>query len=280
MTVGKHAFPPATRRITSGTKEWADHNVNCIIGCFNNCRYCYAKTMAKRFGRTSEHEWKNMKIRNEALGEIYKRRPGRIMFPSTHDIFNISPFKEACFTVLLRLLSSGNNVLVTTKPRLEVIEEIIHTFGHFKDRIQFRFTITSIDGDLLEFWEPNAPSFGERQSSLEYAWRAGFRTSVSIEPFLDYDPSELIKSIMPYVTESIWIGKMNYIARENLSVSDEIYYNKVRENYETRHLQTVCHKLSRNPKIRLKDSIRIQLAFALEEKQTKLGHSTKESVNW
>jgi DNA repair photolyase len=43
--------PAKGREITSGTKEWADHNVNCIRGCSNDCRYCYAKIMAKRFGR-------------------------------------------------------------------------------------------------------------------------------------------------------------------------------------------------------------------------------------
>jgi DNA repair photolyase len=33
------------RKITSGTREWADYNVNCVAGCYNNCRYCYAKVM-------------------------------------------------------------------------------------------------------------------------------------------------------------------------------------------------------------------------------------------
>ncbi len=31
----------------TGTKEWADYNVNCINGCYNNCKYCYAKMIAK-----------------------------------------------------------------------------------------------------------------------------------------------------------------------------------------------------------------------------------------
>lgn len=39
------------QKITLGTKEWADSNVNCYLGCSNNCRYCYAKKMAIRFNR-------------------------------------------------------------------------------------------------------------------------------------------------------------------------------------------------------------------------------------
>ena len=77
------------------------------------------------------------------------------MFPSTHDIVEISPFKEACFTALENLLYSKNEVLITSKPRIEVIREIDDKFNEFKDQIQFRFTITSTCNDLLRFWEPN-----------------------------------------------------------------------------------------------------------------------------
>ncbi len=28
----------------TGTKEWAANNVNCILGCPHNCRYCYRPT--------------------------------------------------------------------------------------------------------------------------------------------------------------------------------------------------------------------------------------------
>lgn len=47
----------------TGTREWADHNVNCVSGCINDCRYCYAKVMAKRFGRATESTWKIMTVR-------------------------------------------------------------------------------------------------------------------------------------------------------------------------------------------------------------------------
>jgi hypothetical protein len=69
-----------------------------------------------------------MKIRKEVLNKKLRKLPGRIMFPSTHDIFSISPFKDACFTALGNLLESENRILVTTKPRLAVIKEINETF--------------------------------------------------------------------------------------------------------------------------------------------------------
>lgn len=181
------------------------------------------------------------------------------MFPSTHDIFDASPFKEVCFTVLDRLLESQNDVLITTKPRLVIIKEIAHHFSHCKEQIQFRFTLTSIENKLLEFWEPNAPRIKERLASLKHAFQRGFKTSVSIEPFLDYDPTELIEAIVPFTTESIWIGRMNYIPRKNLSNEEKPYYNKIRKNYDTRHLWELYTKLKERPTVRFKDSIRIQL---------------------
>lgn len=247
------------RKITFGTKEWADHNVNCIKGCYNNCRYCYARIMAKRFNRIADQTWANMILRKEVLNKNLKKRSGRVMFPSTHDIFDISPFKEACFIVLKKLLNSGNSVLITTKPRFVVIQDIDQQFKTYKKQIQFRFTITSTSDRLLEFWEPNAPRFKERIASLKYAFEKRYKTSVSIEPFLDYDPEKLVKIIDPFVTESIWIGKMNYIPHRKIFEREKPYYNEIRKNYEYDHLREICDRLGRNSKIRIKDSIRIQL---------------------
>ncbi len=60
-------------KITSGTKEWADYNINCVKGCANDCRYCYAKLMAKRFNRATEETWKDMTIREDVLTKKFAR---------------------------------------------------------------------------------------------------------------------------------------------------------------------------------------------------------------
>ena len=245
---------------TLGTKEWADYNVNCIKGCFNDCRYCYARIMAERFGRVEKGKWKEMEIREDVIRKKFSRKHGRIMFPSAHDISDVSPYKEACFSVLDGLLSSGNIVLVTTKPKLNVIKEVTQKFKKYESNIQFRFTITSNDDQLLEFWEPNAPHFKERLASLKRAFYQGFKTSVSIEPFLDYDPTDLVRDVSPFTTESIWIGRMNHIPRKNLSQIDQQHYHRVRKNYETCNLLTIYHNLKDHPRIRFKDSIRNQLS--------------------
>lgn len=260
MTV-LNASPLKRREITSGTREWADHNVNCIKGCFNDCRYCYAKLMAKRFGRCEEDSWKDMIINNGAAEKKYRKYKGRVMFPSSHDIIDIPDVKDACFKVISKLLDTGNELLITTKPRLSITREICEKYGRFKFQIQFRFTITSKDDHLLSFWEPNAPLFEERFESLQCAYTNDFKTSVSIEPFLDYDPKMLIDMLSPYVTESIWIGPMNYIPRNGVSYEYKQQYTDIREKYELNHLKEIYAALNGLPKIRFKDSMTNRLGI-------------------
>lgn len=248
-------------RTTSGTKEWADYNVNCIKGCSNGCRYCYAKMMAKRFGRCQEDAWKNMVINQSAVERNYRKYNGRVMFPSTHDIVDDLALQEACFVVIGKLLEAGNEVLITTKPLLSVTEKIIVLFSTYREHLQFRFTITSIDDLLLSFWEPNAPNFEERFKSLKYAYDMDFKTSVSIEPFLDYTPQTLINTLSPFVTESIWLGPMNYIPFNNISEMDKHYYQDIRNNYSLEHLREIHEELKSNPIIRFKDSMKNKLGL-------------------
>lgn len=247
------------REITSGTKEWADYNINCIKGCSNDCRYCYAKMMAKRFGRCTEKTWKKMEINRSVLSKTFPKYNGRVMFPSSHDIVDIPEVKEACFTVIHKLLEAKNELLITTKPKLSVTKDIIRRFYSFKSQIQFRFTITSLDNKLISFWEPNAPLFEERLESLRYAYENDFKTSVSIEPFLDYYPMKLVHILSPYVTESIWLGPMNYIPKNGVSDEDAHQYAEIRKGYEISHLQEVFEALKDLPKIRFKDSMLIRL---------------------
>ena len=244
-----------SRKITLGTKEWADSNVNCYKGCSNNCRYCYAKIMAIRFKRVTNDTWKEMEPNTKCIRKGYNRRNGRVMFPTSHDITEES--LDNCLIVLKKLVEAGNEVLVTTKPKINCIKQICDNFGEFKDNIQFRFTITSNDDKKLKFWEPNAPTYNERLKSLKYAFNKNFKTSVSIEPFLDEDPVELIKKVLPYVTDSIWVGKMNYIKSKEITQEEVEYYKWVHKINSRKNLWVILEKLDGLDcnKIQIKDSI-------------------------
>ena len=243
------------RKITLGTKECADSNVNCYFGCSNNCRYCYAKKMAIRFKRKTEENWKIMIPNSLKIEKNYRHRNGRIMFPTSHDITIESLVN--CLKVLNKLLVAKNNVLITTKPSVYCINEICKKFKKYINLIQFRFTITSINNDILEFWEPNAPTFEERYKSLKLAFQNGYKTSISIEPFLDLNPYILVENLLPFVTESIWIGKINYYNLNNPSNNNKYFFDKMEQTKQKNHLIEMIKIASKRYQgiVRIKDSI-------------------------
>lgn len=189
-----------------GTKEWAQTNFNFMNGCSNDCTYCYAKDMAIRFKRKTPDTWKN-EAPVDMRGRSYRKRDGVVMIPSSHDITpgNVS----IAVVVFSKLLSSGNELLVVTKPHYACIKRIVDSFLENKSQIRFRFTIGSADDSVLKLWEPGAPCFQERLESLRYAFANGYSTSISCEPLLDDHFDVLFSAAYPFVTDAIWVGKMH-----------------------------------------------------------------------
>ena len=194
-------------RPPTGTQEWAASNVNIQDGCEHDCRYCYAKTMAIRFKRATPASWKRPRLRQHDLDRKFTRRSGRIMFPTAHDITDQNI--DECISVLSRMLEAGNDLLVVSKPRLSCVKRLCGEFALYQAQIVFRFSIGSTDDTILSYWEPGASSFKARLSCLQYAYAKDFKTSVSGEPMLDNNPDALIAAVRPYVTDSIWLGKIN-----------------------------------------------------------------------
>jgi len=190
----------------TGTYEWAGCNVNIQRGCEHNCRYCYARAFAVRFGRCRVDHWRYPAIDQARVDKGYRKRNSTVMFPSTHDITPANI--EQYLIVLEKLLAAGNKVLIVSKPHIECIERICRQMDYYKDRVVFRFTIGSIYDHVLRFWEPGAPTFRERFNCLSYAHYKGFVTSVSSEPYLDGSITQLYTRCFPYITDSFWIGTL------------------------------------------------------------------------
>lgn len=246
-----------------GHKQWTDITVNCCNGCVHNCRYCYAKFMAIRFKRTTNDEWRNCIVRQHDVVKKHPKYKGLVMFPSSHDI---TPDNyDACSQVLGNLLEAGNQVLIVSKPHLDVIDAICNDFVQYWNQVIFRFTIGALDDSILRIWEPGAPSYLERKDSLQHAYQAGFETSVSIEPMLDpAHIDELVAELDPFVTETIWIGKLNYLGRIVIDCEEiEWALNRVQKAQSNSNIMKIYARLNGHPKIEWKNSIKkVALAAA------------------
>jgi len=241
----------------TGTKEWAAKTVNCITGCSNNCRYCYARHNAvHRFGYVkSEADWKNMIVRQKDVRKKHPKYKSRVMFPSTHDI--TPDMLDQCMDVLRNLLEVGNEVLIVSKPDLWCIEAICDEFRKFRKQIMFRFSIGCFDDTILGYWEPGAPNYIARRSSLRYAWDHGFTTSVSCEPLLDSEWARLLyHDLLPDVTDTIWIGKMNHVRQRAAEGTSEEEIQRIEAGQTDEAVMRVYEQLKDEPKVRWKDSYR------------------------
>jgi len=196
-------------RAVFGTGEWAQFTTNIITGCKHDCKYCYAKSMAIRFGRKSKTDWKDEVVNKVKCEGRVSRKGGRVMYPSTHDIYPDNLAYHLDF--LTKLLQAHDEILIVTKPHLECVKAICDKFQSEKARILFRFTIGSADNEVLKYWEEGAPTFEERLESLRWAFKQGFRTSVSCEPMLDRNIGKVITAVSRYVTDTIWLGKANML---------------------------------------------------------------------
>jgi DNA repair photolyase len=208
----RHTKQPVTKRTgkaAHGTQEWATHNVNIQTGCEHDCKYCYAKSMAIRFKRSTSRSWKTPELHQGKVALAHRKRDGKTMFPTTHDITPLNI--DACTDVIFKMLTAGNEVLIVTKPHLPCVKHLCSKLTPYRKQILFRFTIGTINDAVMRFWEPDTTSFGERLECLKYAFFESFNTSVSSEPMLDGEIDKVVEAVKPYVTDAIWLGRVNQI---------------------------------------------------------------------
>lgn len=246
-------------RTGTGTNEWAEVTENICRGCPNNCLYCYAAHNANRFNLRKREEWATEELTKRSSITSYPARDGVVMFPSSHDI---TPFNLEAYTRVAKLiLEKGNRLLIVSKPREDCFVQIFNEIGEYVDQILFRFTIGTLCADVSKFWEPGAPLPSERVKVLRMAWMYGFSTSVSIEPMLSgrHSAIDVFRVVSPYVTETVWIGKMNK-ALLRVDRKHEEAVRNVLEMQRDEEILKLVDDLKAYQQIRWKDSIKEVIA--------------------
>ena len=252
-----------------GTKEWAGSNENIMFGCQHDCFYCYAKAMSPRHKSIDIDRWNKPISRHDQLEKNIGKRKKPIMFPSTHDLHpeNI----DIIIPFLGKLLEPGNKVLIVSKPHPEVIRTICNSFPQYKEQILFRFTMGSYFNHILEFWEPGAPNVFNRMESLRIAFEVGFKTSISCEPMLDGYIKEVVFHTRKYVTDSIWLGKMNDpTSRLKINGHPNIpqeYKEGIRHWMSDDNIFSLYNRFKDDPMIKWKESIKKVIGLAMPEEK-------------
>jgi DNA repair photolyase len=241
-----------------GTREWAVAEINCSCGCPHGCRYCYARfDLVVKEGIVTPEQWTTCRILGDEVTRKWPLYPGQVMFPAAHDI--VPENLEACLNVIRNLVEAGNRVLVVSKPHLDCLERLCSELSDVREQLLFRFTITARNKKVLQLWEPYAPGYVERKDCLEYAFRNGFATSVSVEPMLDTtDVAAMVHELLPFITHSIWLGKMNKIERRVACESIEMQkaVDRIEKGQSDERLLQLYHVLRDIPQVRWKESVK------------------------
>lgn len=276
--LSKKQIADLLKTLENGTIEWTRKGGerNILERCLNDCVYCYARNMAHRSKRVPFSEWGENPIVCLERCHIPKRIHNHIenkwdfMFPTASDIFpNTEKIKYYDYYLLKfkEILEKGYTLLITTKPRIEVIKNLCHDLEPYKKNIAFRFTITSVNDNILNALERKASSFEERLESLSLAHDLGFNTTISIEPLLDPTPFELIDRVKPYLSKldiqrdigSIWVGLFKtkytpkwFIEKYNL----QTIYKEIKQSQSFKNVYEWYSELISVPFIRMKESVK------------------------
>ena len=230
-----------------GTKEWSGSSLNIQKSkCSCGCKYCYMIHINDRFNKEVPTE---LTFNSKVINQSFKKRKDRMMTPTSYNLDQKNI--EMSIKVYKKALKIGNELLITIKPSVYVTQRLIDELKEYKDQILFRFTITTTDQELIDKYEPQTPSLSERLHSLGLAKEAGFKTSVSIEPFLS-DPIPTIEMVRLLVTDTIWVGPMSNPLAE------------LKELYTYKNLSQIYDRLTHHPAaliIRLKNSYRKKLGI-------------------
>jgi len=247
----------------TGTREWSETSVNIQLGCKHDCLYCYAKYSAVKWHKLcTAEQWREPVIIRSKVRRSYLKRAGVVMYPSTHDVTQLNLSESIC--VLSKLLDAGNNVLLVSKPHLDCISTICDSFQGYKKQLSFRFTIGSMDQQVLDFWEPNAPCYNERLQCLMVAYSQKYCTSVSCEPYLECKVDRIIslyEALKPYIINSFWIGKLREFDKR-IDMSDvtpeqnERFVKPLKAAQADEFVLELCQRLQNEQLVRWKDSIR------------------------
>ena len=159
------------------------------------------------------------------------------------------------------MLAAGNDVLIVSKPCRPCVERLCDELEPFRSQIVFRFSIGSASDAVLKFWEPGAPTYGQRLACLKTAFLRDFQTSVSCEPMLDDRIDRVVEAVHPFVTDSIWLGKINRLRSilPQTCPNDAEAMRKGEQLMAAQNdtaIQALYARYNSDPKIKWKDSIK------------------------
>lgn len=190
----------------------SDYALNPYRGCYHGCRYCYAPFVIK-----DDREWGSfVEVRRNMpkvlAEELNKKEKGVVRLGSVTDPYQkVEKEYKVTRLCLKQLKKKEFPIIIQTKSGLitrdiDILEDMDADVG---------FTITSLDEDFKDKYEPNAPPIEERFDAMKELVESGIPTWVFIGPLMPYqnDDPEALQKIAERIdsigVDEVYLDKLN-----------------------------------------------------------------------
>ena len=202
-------------------REYSELACNLYLGCTHGCRYCYAPACM----RTTGEKWHSVVRSRQKVIELFERDARklrgdqrRILFCFLSDPYQPLERDERITRQALGIVHAyGLKSQILTKGCADLVQDDIELMK--KADTHLGITLSFIDDEKRQEWEPNASTVNDRLEILKNAHKAGIYTWVSLEPVIDPDQAlSLIRKAHKYV--QFWkIGKLNHMKEYEQTVN-------------------------------------------------------------
>ena len=175
---------------------------NPIAGCSHNCKYCWAESLMKRWGKTFEPQ-----IREHFFKDKMPDDGSWIFVGSMGDVFCDSVPDEWIVKLLeyIKTCKTNNKFLLQTKNPKRFID-FLFQLHEIKDKVVLGTTLETTE----EITWSKAPPTHERANALAQLKMAGYKTFLSLEPISYFKLFEMQSWIQLIAPEAVEIGLENY----------------------------------------------------------------------
>ena len=239
-----------------------DYAINPYVGCEHACVYCYSDFMG-RF-RPHPEPWGQFVDVKVNAAEILQRqmrraKPGLVSLSTVTDPYQPAEQKYRLTRACLEEFRDDRfSISILTKSDL-VLRDLDLLRGI--SRLEVAFTITTLDENLREIFEPGAPSITRRLRALREVSQAGIRAWIFLGPVLPYfsDRPEVLDQMLTafrdHGAQRVLVDRLNFYprawSRVRTLVSREFpkqlgFFEKAKRNGESYalELRTRIQKLS------------------------------------
>ena len=200
-------------------------------GCGHGCTYCYVPDVTHQkpidFSRATARENVLYRLRGDAIKLRHEIEGGHIKASPVLMSFACDPYQpldselELTREAIKILHCQGIPVMILTKGGARAVRD----FDLLGSEDWFGVTMTCMDYEIGDEWEPHAAPFDQRVNSLIIAHERGIKTWVSLEPVLYPGISAAIVELLHPVVDHWKVGKLNYHPR-----ADEIDWREFAAN--------------------------------------------------